>query len=343
MPLKNKTLNIGASPHINSGLSVEHIMRNVVWAILPIVGFAIYAFGLTALLTIITAVLACVLTEHWFSKGAHAESTISDWSVVITGLLYGLTLPPGIPLWMVFCGGVIGVAIGKVMFGGLGFNPFNPALVGRAFLQAAFPVSMTTWMPVLSPDRFVSVPASVYTFPFATPIYDVVSGATPLAAMKFDSVVTDTADLVMGMTAGSVGETSSLVILLGGLYLIYRKMMNWRIPAGIFASVILLTGILHGIEPTLYPTPQFMLFSGGLMLGAMFMATDMVASPITSLGCFVYGAIIGILVVVIRIWGGIPEGVMYAILFANALSPHIDRIIRPIAYGTRRQRTSHGN
>ncbi len=338
-----KTLRIDSSPHISSGLSVEIIMRNVVWALLPTVGFAVYAFGLTALLTLLTALLACVFTEHWFGKLSQQESSLSDWSVVITGLLYGLTLPPGLPLWMVFCGGVIAVAMGKVLFGGLGFNPFNPALVGRAFLQAAFPVSMTTWMPALSPDRFVNIPTSVIAFPFAKPTYDVASGATPLAALKFDSIVTDTSDLVMGLTAGSLGETSGVVILLGGIYLIYRKMMNWRIPAGIFITVILLSAVFHAVEPTIYPSPQFMLFSGGLILGATFMATDMVASPITPLGGFVYGVIIGILVVVIRLWGGAPEGVMYAILFANALSPHIDRLIRPIAYGTCSKRSTNGH
>ena len=235
---------------------------------------------------------------------------------------------------MAFSGGVIAIALGKFIFGGLGYNVFNPALVGRAVLQAAFPVAITTWYPAFLPDRFFSVSVSTFTVPFMEPAIDAMTGATPLAAFKFDHVTTSTSDLALGLISGSTGETCALLILLGGLYLIARNMMNWRIPVAVLGSVYVLSGILYLINPQVYPSPLFMLFSGGLMLGAVFMATDMVASPITPLGVVVYGVIIGLLVVVIRIWGGLPEGVMYAILLANAISPHIDNLIRPRVYGT---------
>jgi electron transport complex protein RnfD len=329
-----KTLEIRTSPHIMSGHSVDTIMFNVVLALLPTTLFAVYAFGLTALLTLVTALGSCLLTEHVVCRWTRKASTVGDWSVTITGLLYGLTLPPGLPLWMVAVGGIIAVGLGKLLFGGLGYNPFNPALVGRAFLQAAFPVAMTSWLPAFSGGRFSSLPASTLTLPFSEPVYDTVTGATPLALWKFDRELTDAGELVMGFTSGSTGETSTVLILLGGIYLVARNMMNWRIPASIFAAVAAFSGILHWVDAESYASPVFMLLSGGLMLGAVFMATDMVASPMTSAGCYVYGAMIGILVVVIRVWGGMPEGVMYAILLANAVSPHIDALIQPKVYGT---------
>ncbi len=329
----DKTLEIHTSPHIASGTSVDIIMRNVVYALLPACAFAIYVFGLTALLTLTAATLSCLVTEHLLCRARRDASTLGDWSVAVTGLLYGLTLPPGLPLWMVVTGGVIGVGLGKFLFGGLGYNAFNPALVGRAFLQAAFPVAMTTWYAPLGADRFTSLPSSTLTFPFASPVYDVVTGATPLAAMKFDGEVTAATELVMGLTSGSTGETGSLLILLGGAYLVARNMMNWRIPCAIFVTVFAISGIFYLVDPSAYPSPVFMLFAGGLMLGAVFMATDMVASPMTALGCVLYGTLIGALVVAIRLWGGLPEGVMYAILIANAVSPHIDALIQPRVYG----------
>lgn len=331
--MSNKTLQIHSSPHINNGASVDVIMRNVVYALLPVMVFAVYAFGLAALLTLMVAVAVCLLTEHLLCTWSKQTTTVNDWSVIITGIIYGLTLPPGLPLWMTFVGGVLAVALGKFVFGGLGCNPFNPALVGRAFLQAAFPVAMTTWMTPFAAERFTTIPSSTLAFPLTSPTYDSLSGATPLAVMKFNQQPTETIDLLLGLTSGSLGETCSVLILLGGLYLVIRNMMNWRIPAGILLAVTLLGTVFHVLDPTRYPDAVFMLFSGGLMLGAMFMATDMVASPITNLGCFVYGLLIGVLVVVIRLWSGMPEGVMYAILLANAVSPHIDHYIQPIPFG----------
>jgi electron transport complex protein RnfD len=340
MPTAPKTLEIHTSPHIATGASVDTIMRNVVYALLPVCAFAVYVFGLTALVTLTAATLSCLLAEHLFCRWRGEASTLGDWSIAVTGVLYGLTLPPGLPVWMIVLGGFIAVGVGKFLFGGLGYNAFNPALVGRAFLQAAFPVAMTTWYPSLGAARFTALPSSTFAFPFATPTYDSISGATPLAAMKFDGDITAATDLVMGLTSGSTGETSSLLIIVGGIYLVARNMMNWRIPVAILATVFALSGGLHLLAPESYPGPVFMLFAGGLMLGAVFMATDMVASPMTSLGCVLYGALIGTLVVVIRLWGGMPEGVMYAILLANAVSPHIDNLVRPRVYGTGEQESS---
>jgi len=332
-PLR-KTLEIRTSPHILSGYSVDTIMFNVVLALLPVTAFSVYAFGLPGALTLTVAVTSCVLTEHLVCKLNGRPTTVGDWSVTITGLLYGLTLPPSLPLWMVAAGGIIAVALGKALFGGLGSNAFNPALVARAVLQAAFPVAMTSWMPAFTPGRFTSLPSSTLTLPFTEPVYDVVTGATPLALWKFERTITSARELAFGFTSGSAGETSAALILLGGAYLVARNMMNWRIPAAIFVSVIVLSGALHLANPEQHATPLFHLLAGGLMLGAVFMASDMVGSPMTSKGIYIYGALIGVLTVVIRTWGGMPEGMMYAILFGNALSPHLDRLIQPKVYGT---------
>jgi electron transport complex protein RnfD len=236
---------------------------------------------------------------------------------------------------------VIAVGLGKALFGGLGRNPLNPALVGRAVLQAAFPVALTSWMQGFLPGRFTSLPSSTLTLPFTEPLYDVVTGATPLALWKFDHQLAGSGDLALGFVSGSTGETSAVLIVLGGIYLIVRNMMNWRIPVAILGTVFAFSGILHLSDPASYASPVFMLFSGGLMLGAFFMATDMVGSPMTSAGVVLYGILIGVLVVVIRVWGGMPEGVMYAILLGNAVSPHLDNLIRPAVFGvTRGQKTS---
>jgi electron transport complex protein RnfD len=239
---------------------------------------------------------------------------------------------------MTAVGGVAGVGLGKALFGGLGRNPFNPALVGRAVLQAAFPVAMTTWLAPFLPERFALLPASTLTPPFGTPLYDAVSGATPLAQWKFGSLLTDSGALALGLVGGSVGETSAVLIVAGGLWLVARNMMSWRIPLAVLGSVAALAALLHGLDPARYAPAPFHLFSGGLMLGAVFMATDPVAAPMTAAGAWLYGALIGVLTLVIRTWGGMPEGVMYAILLANAVSPLIDRAVRPRPYGRRRRR-----
>ncbi|WP_146394268.1 RnfABCDGE type electron transport complex subunit D [Planctomycetes bacterium CA13] len=332
-----KTLTIRSSPHIRANSGVDTIMFNVVLAMLPVCFYSVYVFGLASLLVLVTATVSCVLTEHVLCRINGKPTTIGDWSVTITGILYGLTLPPSLPLWMVFAGGVIAVAVAKYLFGGLGYNTFNPALVGRAILQAAFPAAMTTW-PDAPVNRYGSLPSSTLALPLTKPVYDGVSGATPLSDWKFNRVASDTGDLFMGTITGSTGETCALLILIGGIYLVARKMMNWRIPVSILATVAIFTGILHLIDPEKFAGPFFMLFSGGLMLGAVFMATDMVGSPITHTGTVIYGVLIGVLVVLIRVWGGMPEGVMYAILIGNAVTPQIDSWIQPRVYGTVKQR-----
>ncbi len=335
--MTEKALYISTSPHLVKNISTNKIMFHVVLAMLPLVIFAVYSFGLNAAFVIGMAVISCVLTEHVLCRISRKSTTIGDWSAVITGILLGLVLPPIFPLWMTFVGGVFAIGMGKFLFGGLGYNVFNPALVGRAVLQAAFPVAITTWYSAFQDDRFSTINSSVLAFPFMEPLVDGTSGATPLSAFKFDGVTADTAELALGLISGSAGETSAILILVGGVYLVIRKFMNWQIPVSILATVFVLSGLLYWMDPVKYPSPVFMLFSGGLMLGAVFMATDMVASPITSLGVWLYGFIIGLLVVVIRIWGGLPEGVMYAILLGNAISPHIDRLIRYRVYGTKTQ------
>ncbi len=347
----NQVLRISTSPHIKAREDVRDIMFNVAMALVPIALFAIWSFGLSALLLLVTATTACILTEHLSCVIAGRPSSVRDWSVVITGLILGLTLPPGTPLWMAALGGVFGVAMAKSLFGGLGYNCFNPALVGRAFLQIAFPVAITTWTPPMLPGRFTSLLPSTLTFPFMKMDVDAVtayinagidgwSGATPLSMWKFSDTpqFESSVRLFTGMIPGSTGETASWLIILCGLYLIYRKMMNWRIPAGMLLSAFLLSGAFWLSDRAAYPNPVFMLFSGGLMFGALFMASDMVASPMTSTGVWLYGAFIGIVTIVIRILGALPEGVMFAILLGNAVSPLINQMTQPRVYGLAKKR-----
>lgn len=330
-----KTLEIRTSPHVISGFDADTIMFNVVVALAPATAWAVHAFGWAAALGLATAVASCLVAEWVACRAAGRPATLGDWSAAVTGLLYGLTLPPGLPLWMVAVGGAIAVWIGKSIFGGLGFNPFNPALVGRAVLQATFPVAMTSWIPAFAADRFETVPGSLFTMPFAKPVYDAISGATPLAAWKFGRQSTEVVDLALGYVGGSAGETSALLVALGGLYLIFRNFMPWRTPVAVLGSAGLLAAVLHQIDPARYASAGFVLFSGGLMLGAVFMATDMVTSPITPRATWIYGALIGVLVVVIRTWGGMAEGVMYAILLGNATAPLLDRWGQARVFGSR--------
>jgi len=320
---------ITASPHLSAGDTTPRIMWHVVGSLLPILAAATYFFGPSALLVVGAAVAGAVVTEWAFGL----RGTLGDGSAVITGLLLGLTLPAGLPVWMAFVGGAFGIAIGKLIFGGLGQNVFNPALLGRAFLQASFPVAMTTW-PVPGPGEWRALRGDNFALPFASPLpLDTVTGATPLGQMKFEHQATSVVDLVLGTTSGSLGETSGLLILLCGAYLALRNYLNWRVPAAIFATVAALSGGLHWLDPSRYPGAPFMLFSGGLMLGAVYMATDLVTSPVTNPGSWIFGAGVGLLVVVIRLWGGLAEGVMYSILIMNALVPYLNRLTEPRPFG----------
>jgi electron transport complex protein RnfD len=344
---KRNPVEIRTSPHMKKVISVDQIMRNVVFALLPICGWSVFQFGISALALIIVTTASCLATEAFFNWMSGRHNTLNDYSVLITGLLLALTLPPGFPLWMAAVAGFTGVGLGKSLFGGLGYNVMNPALVGRAFVQAAFPVAITTWTPSMVPGRFMEFIPSTLALPFMSPVdtsdwvkeraIDGFTGATPLALQKFEQVSVDSVQLLTGTVAGSAGETSALIIFLCGLYLAARNMMNWRIPASIFTATVLFTLPFYLMNPEAYPSPMFMLLSGGLMLGAMFMATDMVASPMTPKGLWLYGAVIGFLTVMIRLFGGLVEGVMYAILVANALSPLISSITQPRVYGEQKK------
>jgi len=318
---------VTASPHLGSRDSTPRIMWTVVATLVPVCIAAAWFFGAGALLQLGTAASGALLAERMTGKGG----TLGDGSALITGLLLGLSLPAGLPLWMTFLGATFAVVFGKSIWGGLGFNAFNPALVGRAFLQAAFPVALTTWPR--AGGSFWVLRGDLFALPFTHPHPDAVTSATPLGLLKFEGQDTPLIDLVRGTTTGSLGETAALVILVGGIYLALRGYLNWRIPAGILLTVAALSDLLHAIDPH-KPGAPFMLFSGGLMLGAVYMATDLVTSPVTNRGRWVFAIGIGVLVVVIRVWGGLPEGVMYAILFMNALVPFINRATQPRVFGT---------
>ncbi len=318
-----------ASPHIKGPDSTPTIMWTVVWSLVPIILASFWYFGPSALLVIAAATIGCLATERVFGR----KGTLSDGSALITGLLLGLTLPAGIPLWMAALGGVFAIGLGKVIFGGLGQNVFNPALLGRAFLQAAFPTALTTWPNLAGP--WAALRGDNFALPFAMPQKVAsITGATPLGLWKFEGKPTGIGHLIFGSTGGSLGETAAIVILLCGAYLAWKKYLDWRIPISIFLTVFVLSEIIHAVAPAHYPTGFFMLFSGGLMLGAVYMATDMVTSPSTAQGAWIFGAGIGLMVVVIRHWGGLPEGVMYAILFMNAFVPFINRATQPRVFGT---------
>jgi electron transport complex protein RnfD len=332
---------LATSPFLKRPVDTPMIMRHVIYSLSPAMLAAAWFFGLSAVMIILATVAGCMITE-WFFKGRRPfkQSTIADGSAAVTGVLLALTLPPSIPLWMAFLGGAIAIVFGKLIFGGLGNNIFNPSLVGRAFLQASFPVALTTWTVQRGAGGVFGLQGSNLALPLLHADVDAITTATPLAHMKFDAATTPLRDLLFGSTAGSIGETSAIMLLIGGAYLAYRKFLNWRIPLGIFAGVYAVATLLHVLDAT-RPDGVFHLLSGGLMLGALFMATDPVTSPVTPLGMWVFGAGTGALIVVIRQFSGLPEGVMYAILLMNGLTPLIDRVTQPRTYGTRRH--AHGS
>ena len=328
--MTNERLLIAASPHIHDRDDTARIMWNVVGSLVPLIVVATYFFGPSALLVTGAACAGALITERALGKGG----TLGDGSATITGILLGLTLPAGMPMWMAFVGGAFAIGVGKLLFGGLGYNIFNPALIGRAFLQAAFPVAITTW-PALRAQSWWSLRGDNFALPFMSArAPDVITAATPLGLYKFESKGTELLALFVGNTGGSLGETSALLILICGGYLAWRGYLNWRVPVSILLTVATLASALHLLDAR-YAAAPFMLLSGGLMLGAVFMATDMVTAPVTNSGRWIFGVGVGALVVIIRVWGGLPEGVMYAILFMNALVPFINRVTQPRVFGTR--------
>ncbi len=336
-------IEIRSAPHIKAPRSVEQIMRNVVGALLPVCAFYVYQYGISALASIVVVTATCLVTERFFVKTGTQSGSLADWSATITGILLALTLPPGYPLWMGCVAGFVAMALGKAVFGGIGFNVFNPALVGRAFVQAAFPVAISNYTPSFLPGRFTEFIPSTLAWPLMQPAdtlawlsskhIDALSGATPLAKWKFDGVAASALDLLTSLAGHMAVGPSPVLILVCGIYLAVRGFMDWRIPLAIIGSAGVTAWILFAINPTRYPDPFFMLFSGGLILGAVFMATDMATSPVTPRGMWVYGAAIGLLTVVIRYYSGLPEGVMYAILLGNAATPLIERITQPTPFG----------
>jgi len=329
--MKDPDLLLQHSPFLNQQMTTQRVMVDVLLALTPAVLMGIWYFGIAALLIIIVTILGAVMTEWVFAPQTNRTAHLRDGSTVVTGLLLGMTLPPALPLWMAFLGGVIAIGLGKIIWGGLGQNMFNPALVGRAFLLATFPAAMTTWS--LPSGEFWQLPAGLLSLPLTYQPIDAITAATPLGQMKFEQLATPLSDLLFGHTSGSIGETSGLLLLLGGLFLWYRRDLDWRIPVSIMLSAALFSGLLNMIVSDGYPTPLFTLFSGGLMLGTFYMATDPVTSPTTPMGTWIFGLSIGFLVVLIRVFGGLPEGVMYAILLMNAATPLIDRVTQPRVFG----------
>ena len=327
-----KKLSVSTAPFLKEKDTTPRIMFLVVFTLLPVVAVFFFYFGLAAIMVTITAVFSCMFTEWLFNPSENRMQSLKDGSGLITGLLLALTLPPGFPLWMVFLGGVVAIGMGKVIWGGLGQNVFNPALLGRAFLQAAFPTAITTW--TLPDGRYFSFRGTNLASPLLQgENVDGVSGATPLAKMKFDNESTETIELLLGNTGGSLGETCGLLLILAGIFLLVKKIINWRIPLSIVLAVSLFSGIFYLIDPDVYPSPWFMILSGGFLLGTVYMATDLVTSPVTPKGCWIFGIGIGILIVLIRNWGGLPEGVMYAILLMNAATPLINKFTKIRTYG----------
>lgn len=336
-------IEIRTAPHVKSARTVETIMKNVVYSLLPICAFYIFQYGISAAAIILVVTASCLLAERLFVKLGGQAGDVSDWSATITGILLALSIPPGFPLWMGFVIGFVAIALGKALFGGIGFNVFNPALVGRAFGQAAFPTAIATYTPSFMPGRFAEFIPSSLAMPFMTPAdtaawiaaakLDAWAGATPLAKWKFEGVLAPAVDLLTSFAGNMAVGPSPALIALCGLYLAARRFMDWRIPLATVGGACVMGYILFFINPARYPDPFFVLLSGGLVLGAVYMATDMATSPVTPRGMWVYGGLIGFLTVIIRYYSGLPEGVMYAILIANAATPLIERVTQPTPFG----------
>ncbi|HEX2922021.1 MAG TPA: RnfABCDGE type electron transport complex subunit D [Bacteroidales bacterium] len=326
----NNVLNVSPSPHYHGKDSTKKMMYGVIVALMPAFLASIFYFGAGALIVTLTSVLSCLLFEFLIQKYVlQKQLSISDGSAVVTGLLLAFNLPSNIPVHLVIIGSLIAIGVAKMTFGGLGNNPFNPALAGRVFMLISFPVQMTTWPEPRG---------------FATGYIDATTGATPLAVIKEglkngESItdllgnVPDTFNMIIGKMGGSMGEVSALALLIGFAYLLYKKIITWHIPVSIIGTVVIFTTIQLLVSPETSAGPLFHVLSGGLLLGAIFMATDYVTSPMNPKGMVLYGCLIGILTVIIRLYGAYPEGVSFAILIMNAFVPLINAYIKPKRFG----------
>ena len=323
-------LNVSPSPHQQSAETTRKLMMGVVIALAPALAASIWYFGLGAIIVTLVSVVSCVAVEYLIQKFIlKTKPSVSDGSAIVTGLLLAFNVPSNLPVHIIIIGAIVSIGIAKMTFGGLGNNPFNPALVGRVFLLISFPVQMTSW----------PVPSG-----FNTSYTDAVTGATPLAIMSegirngeavstLMEQIPSHMQLFYGYMGGSMGEIAALALILGGLYMIWLKIFSWHIPVTILLTVAVFTGILWAADPMKYPDPLFHLLTGGLMLGAIFMATDYVTSPMTAKGKVIYGIGIGVITVLIRNWGAYPEGVSFAILIMNAFVPLLNMYIKPKRFG----------
>lgn len=313
-------LYVSPSPHIHSGDSISKNMYGVLIALVPAFLVSLYYFGLGALIVTLVSVASCVLFEFLIQKFLmKKEPTLWDGSAILTGTLLAFNLPSNLPVWIIIIGALAAIGIGKMSFGGLGRNIFNPALVGRIFLLISFPAQMTTW-PV--PE----VMSMNYT--------DVETGATILTLLKGGSGdLPSYTQMLLGDRGGSLGEAGAIALVLGLIFMLVRKIITWHIPVAVIGSVFLFTGILHAVNPAQFVNPLIHLLSGGLLLGAIFMATDYVTSPLSKKGMIIYGIGIGILTTVIRLFGSYPEGMSFAIFIMNALTPLINSYVKPTHFG----------
>ncbi|WP_321332079.1 RnfABCDGE type electron transport complex subunit D [uncultured Bacteroides sp.] len=324
--MENKLI-VSLSPHIHNEDSVEKNMYGVLIALVPAFIVSLIYFGLGALIVTATSIAACLFFEWAINKYfMHQSSTIYDGSAAITGVLLAFNLPSNLPVWIIIIGALFAIGVGKMSFGGLGNNPFNPALVGRVFLLLSFPVQMTAWPKIGQLTSYV----------------DAETAATPLSIMKgvikgapgfsLDQLP-DSFSLFIGHSGGCLGEVSAFALLIGLAYMLMKKIITWHIPVSILGTVVVFSGIMYLLHPQIYVSPVTQLLSGGLMLGAIFMATDYVTSPMTNRGMLIYGFFIGILTMVIRLFGAYPEGMSFAILIMNAFTPLINTYCKPKRFG----------
>jgi len=325
-------LTVSGSPHVYGDDNVKKIMWGVVIAMIPAMLVSFYFFGLGAVKVTLVAVASCILFEYLIQRFLlKGTPTIGDGSAIITGILLTFNVPSSLPVWMVVIGALVSIGIGKMSFGGLGKNPFNPALVGRVFLLISFPVDMTNWP---KPQAF------------STALTDAITGPTPLAIVKegvakgqsvseilASGAVPKYVDMLFGNMGGSIGEISAIAILIGALFMLLRKIITWHIPVAYIASAVIFSGALWMYNPDIYIDPLFHLITGGMMLGVFFMATDMVTSPMSPKGQIVFGIGCGLLTMIIRIFGAYPEGVSFAILIMNAFVPLINKSFKPERFG----------